>query len=127
MWTLGLALADYDSLTDAEHLAVLDASELLDALRAHGYRFWVDGEVLAVEPPAEPGQKAPAPKDVREQLTTLAGAVVFVLRAEAVATPLPDTCRVCGAPVERFSPGGHPYCQRHYELAARRARRGATG
>ena len=117
--------AGYDSLSAEEHVAVLDASELLDALRPRGYGFALaaDGS-LKVRPPAPPATVDPA---TRARVVTLADAVVFVLRAEVVATPLPDTCRVCGAPVEQYSPGGHAYCEPHFALAERRAYLRARG
>ena len=113
---------DYDDLTDAEHVAVLDAAELLDELRPDGYAFAQarDGTLL-VTPPAG------ADKETRGRIAALASAVAYVLRLERWADPLPETCRRCGAPVEQFSPGGHPYCRPCYAVAAELARRRAAG
>jgi hypothetical protein len=112
------SLPDYDVLTDAEHAAVLDASELLDELRPRGYVFALarDG-TLRVAPPAG------ADKEARGRIAALAPAVVYVLRLERWADPLPDACRRCGAPVWQYSPNGHPYCEPHYRLAETRALR----
>ena len=50
---------DYDDLTDAEHAAVLDASELLDALRPQGYGFTLTRSgALKVAPPAGADKEA---------------------------------------------------------------------
>ena len=114
---------DYDDLTDAEHVAVLDAAELLDELRPDGYGFALarDG-TLRVTPPA-----GAADTDTRGRIAALVPAVAYVLRLERWADPLPETCRRCGAPVEQFSPGGYPYCRPCYEVAAELARRRAAG
>jgi hypothetical protein len=113
-----LAPADHDSLTDAEHLAVLDAADLLDELRAGGYAFALtaQGRTRATTPDG-----APPPKDVAGRVAALAGAIVYVLRIEAQADPLPDGCRRCGAPVWQYTPGGHAYCEQHYRIAKARA------
>jgi hypothetical protein len=107
---------EYDGLSDAEHLAVLDAADLLDELRPLGYRF-APGErgALEVRPPAG------ADKETRARVAALAGAVVYVLRIEAEATPLPDACRACGAPVWQYTPDGDPYCEPHFRIAKAKA------
>ena len=44
---------EYDNPADVEHLAVLDAADLLDALRPEGYDFTVgEGGALRARPPA---------------------------------------------------------------------------
>ena len=115
---------DYDDLTDAEHVAVLDAAELLDELRPDGYAFALarDGTLL-VTPPA----RGAAERDTRRRIAALAPPAAYVLQLERWADPLPETCRRCGAPVEQFSPGGHPYCRPCYAVAAELARRRAAG
>ena len=111
-----LPCPEYDGLSDAEHLAVLDAADLLDELRPLGYRFALGaGGALEVRPPAG------ADKETRARVAVLAGAVVYVLRIEAGAAPLPDACRACGAPVWQYTPNGHPYCEPHYRVAKARA------
>jgi hypothetical protein len=121
---LAATAADYDGLSDAEHAAVLDAGELLDALRPRGYGFAVtEAGVLKVRPPRPAGTAAPgAVEHARRRVAGLASAIVYVLRVEASTTPLPDACRACGAPVWQYSPNGHPYCEPHYRLAERRSR-----
>jgi hypothetical protein len=112
----GLPRPEYDALSDAEHLAVLDAAELLDELRPLGYRFAPGARgALEVRPPAG------ADKEARARVAALAGAVVYVLRLEAGATPLPDACRACGAPVWRYTPDGAPYCEPHSRIARAQA------
>jgi hypothetical protein len=115
---------DYDALTDGEHAAVLDASELLDGLRLAGYGFALarDG-TLIVAPPAG----ARPEEGARPRVAALAPALGYVLRLERWADPLPAVCRRCAAPVERFSPGGYAYCGGCYALAEEKARRRAAG
>jgi uncharacterized Zn finger protein (UPF0148 family) len=106
-----------DGLSDAEHLAVLDAADLLDELRPLGYGFSLGpGGALEVRPPAG------ADKETRTRVASLAGAVVSVLRIEAGATPLPDACPTCGAPVWQYTPDGEPRCERHSRSAVAEAR-----
>jgi hypothetical protein len=78
------ACPDYDALTDAEHAAVLDASELLDELRLQGYGFALarDG-ALGVRPPVG------ADTAMRARIAALAPAVVYVLRLERRADDAP--------------------------------------
>ena len=107
---------DYDDLTDAEHVAVLDARELLDELRPQGYGFTLlRGGPLRVAPPAG------ADKEAKARIAALAPALAYVLRLEAGAAPLPDACRACGAPVWQYTPSGDPSCERHYRIAKARA------
>ena len=109
---------DYDDLTDAEHAAVLDASELLDAFRPQGYGFTLTRSgALRVAPPAG------ADKEARSRIAALAPALAYVLRLERWADPLPAACRRCAAPVDAFSPNGHPYCSPCYAVAAARDER----
>ena len=109
---------DYDDLTDAEHAAVLDASELLDAFRPQGYGFTLTRSgALRVAPPAG------ADKEARARIAALAPALAYVLRLERWADPLPAACRRCAAPVDAFSPNGHPYCSACYAVAAARDER----
>ncbi len=115
------ACADYDDLTDAEHVAVLDAADLLDELRPLGYGFTLLRRgPLQVTPPAG------ADKEAKARIAALAPALAYVLRLERWADPLPDACRACGAPVWRYTPNGSPYCARHYRIAAVRARAAAA-
>jgi hypothetical protein len=110
------ACPDYDDLTDAEHVAVLDASELLDALRSQGYGFTLTRTgTLRVAPPAG------TDKEARQRIAALVPALAYVLRLERWADPLPGACRRCAAPVDAFSPNGHPYCSPCYAVAAARA------
>jgi hypothetical protein len=110
--TLAPTTAGYDSLTDAEHVAVLDASELLDELRPLGYGFALrpDGTLKVSPPPA-------ADKDTRERVVALGGALVYVLRIEASAESLPDACLACEEPVWQYSDNGFPYCETHFRVA----------
>jgi hypothetical protein len=102
-------------MTDAEHAAALDASELLDELRPRGYAFALAGNgTLRVAPPAG------ADKEEGGRIAALAPAGGYVLRLERWADPLPDACRTCGAPVWQYSPNRHPYCEPHYRLAEAR-------
>ena len=109
---------DYDDLTDAEHVAVLDARELLDELRPQGYGVTLARTgTLRVVPPAG------ADKEVRSRIAALAPALAYVLRLERWADTLPEACRRCAAPVAAFSPNGHPYCAPCYAVAAARYER----
>jgi hypothetical protein len=112
---------DYDDLTDAEHVAVLDASELLDELRLQGYGFTLTRSgALKVAPPAG------ADKEAKARIATLVPALAYVLRLERWTEPLPEACRRCAAPVDAFSPNGHPYCASCYALAEARSKPGAS-
>jgi hypothetical protein len=112
------ACPDYDDLTDAEHGAVLDARELLDELRPQGYGVTLARTgTLRVVPPAG------ADKEARSRIAALAPALAYVLRLERWADPLPEACRRCAAPVDAFSPNGHPYCSPCYAVAAARHER----
>ena len=71
------ACPDYDALTDAEHAAVLDASELLDELRPLGYSFALAGSrMLRVTPPVAADTAAKA------RIAALAAAIIYVLQLE---------------------------------------------
>jgi hypothetical protein len=114
---------DDDALTDGEHAAVLDASELLDGLRPAKYGFALarDG-TLTVTPPAGARPDGGA----RARIAALAPALGYLLRLERWTDPLPAVCRRCAAPVERFSPGGHASCEGCYAPAEARALRRAA-
>ena len=92
---------DYDDLTDAEHVAVLDARELLDELRPQGYCVTLARTgTLRVVPPAG------ADKEVRSRIAALAPALAYVLRLERWTDPLPDACRACaGGAADRCGTG----------------------
>jgi hypothetical protein len=115
---------DCDALTHAERAAVLDASELLDGLRPAGYGFALarDG-TLTVTPPAGARPDGGA----RSRVAALAPVLGYALRLERRADPLPADCRRCGAPVARFSPGGHASCEGCSALAEEKALRRAAG
>jgi hypothetical protein len=114
------ACPDYDDLTDAEHAAVLDASELLDELRPKGYSVTLARTgTLQVKPPSG------ADKETKARIAALVPALAYVLRLERWADPLPETCRRCASPVDAFSPNGHPYCASCYALAETRSRQRA--
>jgi hypothetical protein len=107
---------DYDGLSEPERVAVLDAADLLDELRPKGYRFapGPDG-TLRVRPPAG------ADKEARARVAALAGALLYVLRAEAEASPEAG-CAACGAAVARIAPDdGRPLCRAHFREARARA------
>jgi hypothetical protein len=111
----------YDDLTAAEHVAVLDAGELLDELRPQGYGFTLLRRgALTVAPPAG------ADKEAKARLAALVPALAYVLRLERWTDPLPEACRRCAAPVDAFSPNGHPYCASCYALAEARSKPGAN-
>jgi hypothetical protein len=101
---------DDDALTRDEHAAVVDAAELLDALRAARYGFALarDG-TMSITPPAG----ARPDEGVRPRIAALAPALGYVLRLERRADSLPAVCEQCGAPVERFTPGGAAVCRIH--------------
>jgi hypothetical protein len=112
------ACPDYDDLTEVEHSAVLDARELLDELRPQGYGVTLARTgALRVVPPAG------ADKEARSRIAALVPALAYVLRLERWADPLPAACRQCAAPVDAFSPNGHPYCSPCYAVAAARHER----
>ena len=79
-----------------------------------GFALARDG-TLAVTPPVG----ARLDNGVRSRVAALA--LGYVLRLERWADPLPTVCRRCGAPVERFSPGGHAYGGGGYALAEEQA------
>ena len=123
----------YDDLTDAEHVAVLDASELLDELRRQGYGFTLLGRgALKVAPPAG------AAKEAKARIAAPAPALAYVLRPagrrRAAARRLPDV-RGAGLAVhpERRPRLRAPLPDRQGAGAARAAvgapggRRGAVG
>ena len=106
----------YDDLRAVEHVAVLDAAELLDELRPQGYGFTLlRSGPLRVAPPVG------ADKEAKARIAALAPALAYVLRLEADAAPLPDACRACGAPVWQYTPSGDPSCERHFRIAKARA------
>jgi hypothetical protein len=106
----------YDDLTAVEHVAVLDAAELLDELRPQGYGFTLlRSGPLRVAPPVG------ADKEAKARIAALAPALAYVLRLEADAAPLPDACRACGVPVWQYTPSGDPACERHFRIAKARA------
>ena len=72
---------------------------------------------LRVTPPAG------ADKVAKARIAALVPALAYVLRLERWADPLPAACRRCAAPVDAFSPHGHPYCSACYAVAAARDER----